>query len=718
MIDIFFKNEAKEIIKKYLFWVDFLEQSFSSIDELKEKLKTIQDRVVYQGEFQEFYLTQEEAQALNKEAKPLSIQEVLDSDTYPLYLIERLSRITSYSKNDLKHIPRDSEIVWLYSSGVLMHFVLKNGKYIYPKDYPIDNPYRYGYLVVFNKNGLQGIYDIDSDSLKIPFEYKNIEIFGNLAELSKDDKTYEIIDLDTEERIQKSTQKVLPNISDELKKRLNLAKVDLEDYITLFDTAKSEQNLVEMGLWNVNVGVLEVPSAYRSVIQNSTGIIGWEYPVSADVFDMSVEIPVIFKKKNGEYVTLGIKHEDVILEDRTILNDVTLPEKKESEIKDFQDLLKRGTLPDDDRDVPIWLQIKNETYKTIPSTKNIIDDIVSLDDDEFMEYINKTVNQNILFTALTQANDEELNIFFAFLDKGQEGLSSQFKNQITKHQEKVQEMSQKQIDFALMAVSLYPAQAKNTYHQLLRLHQDMNQSNFSKDDEKLFEFEYAMNSLFWHSTELHQEMKNFISLIKEQYEDDNLKDDFCIHIASKFMPFLASLHQTYQGAITKAEEDLKWFIDEFFNEDLEVLQDDTMTHQLILLQHLRLEAIFDKKPDEYLDHTITIVRYMMAFYPYLKNSGFYYLDEVMNFVGHKEITVENADAFIEIFEVLPAFYHNTSYENIIEFKEFVNKRLATWKPQDNEIFNDERVTKHKMVLLNYLIDMEDLYYESLQKGKE
>ena len=54
MIDIFFKNEAKEIIKKYLFWTDFLDQTFESIDELKEKLKTIKDKVVYQGEFGEF----------------------------------------------------------------------------------------------------------------------------------------------------------------------------------------------------------------------------------------------------------------------------------------------------------------------------------------------------------------------------------------------------------------------------------------------------------------------------------------------------------------------------------------------------------------------------------------------------------------------------------------------------------------------------------------
>jgi hypothetical protein len=51
--------KVKEIIKKYLFWTDFLEQGFSSMDELKEKLQTIKKKIVYHGEYGEFYLTLE-----------------------------------------------------------------------------------------------------------------------------------------------------------------------------------------------------------------------------------------------------------------------------------------------------------------------------------------------------------------------------------------------------------------------------------------------------------------------------------------------------------------------------------------------------------------------------------------------------------------------------------------------------------------------------------
>ena len=77
MFGLFFKNKAKEIIKEYLFWTDFLSQGFSSIDALKVGLKTIHDKVVYKDELGAFYLTLEEAKAFKKIVTPLSIKEVL-----------------------------------------------------------------------------------------------------------------------------------------------------------------------------------------------------------------------------------------------------------------------------------------------------------------------------------------------------------------------------------------------------------------------------------------------------------------------------------------------------------------------------------------------------------------------------------------------------------------------------------------------------------------
>ena len=56
---------------------------------------------------------------------------------------------------------------------------------------------------------------------------------------------------------------------------------------------------------------------------------------------------------------------------------------------------------------------------------------------------------------------------------------------------------------------------------------------------------------------------------------------------------------------------------------------------------------------------------------------------------------------------LPRLYDNLSYFKIIELKEMINVILANDKPQDNKIF-DENGVKSKMILLNYLLDMEDV----------
>jgi len=52
-----------------------------------------------------------------------------------------------------------------------------------------------------------------------------------------------------------------------------------------------------------------------------------------------------------------------------------------------------------------------------------------------------------------------------------------------------------------------------------------------------------------------------------------------------------------------------------------------------------------------------------------------------------------------------------SYDKIYALKELINHTLANHKPQDNKVFEMDGV-QNKLVLLNYLVDMEDLYYET------
>ena len=86
----------------------------------------------------------------------------------------------------------------------------------------------------------------------------------------------------------------------------------LKEYIALFDTLKSQKDLEEAGLWYHPVKVRSIPPQYKDTIEEQeTYIIGWSYPSGASMFDMSAELPVMFSKKDGTELTLGIGLEDL-----------------------------------------------------------------------------------------------------------------------------------------------------------------------------------------------------------------------------------------------------------------------------------------------------------------------------------------------------------------------------------------------------------------------
>ena len=118
-------------------------------------------------------------------------------------------------------------------------------------------------------------------------------------------------------------------------------------------------------------------------------------------------------------------------------------------------------------------------------------------------------------------------------------------------------------------------------------------------------------------------------------------------------------------------------------------------------------SIIQENDTSYISSMIEVVRELMQFHPYLNESFLYALQELMKSVALKEMSVDNANRFLEIFEELPKLYDKLSYSKILELKETINIILANDKPQDNKIFDEEGV-KSKLILLNYLIDMEDI----------
>ena len=109
---------------------------------------------------------------------------------------------------------------------------------------------------------------------------------------------------------------VLKHLRSEQKRALQSRcyTLPLQAYIALFDTFKSQKDLEEAGLWYHPVKVRKIPGQYKNIIEEQEAyVIGWSYPSGASMFDMSVELPVMFKKKDGMELTLGIKLEDLVL---------------------------------------------------------------------------------------------------------------------------------------------------------------------------------------------------------------------------------------------------------------------------------------------------------------------------------------------------------------------------------------------------------------------
>lgn len=349
-----FKNPTKELLKTYLSWSDFASTlDVNSMDEFKKALKKVKLKKVYQNiyhdEFKHIYLTKNEAMAISKEFKELMIKEILEDKESLMALAYRIERLTLYEQEDLKYIKRGSKMMWTNIMGVKVHFILKDKKIIYPKDFPVHNQFRFGYAVFRDESGLKGLYDIDADELILDFEYQSIECFGNLAELSKNEETYEIYDLKENKLLQTHKNKVFPNITDELKERIDVSKLELEDYMFLHPTPKSRDDLQKLKLWGAKVGVHQVPSGYEDLLEDpQSGTIEWNHYCSADIFEMSVELPVNFKKKNGDYVSLGIRHEYLVLEKKYRENLKRLSNLKEEKSNNIK--FKFGVYLDDNED--------------------------------------------------------------------------------------------------------------------------------------------------------------------------------------------------------------------------------------------------------------------------------------------------------------------------------------------------------------------------------
>ena len=84
-------------------------------------------------------------------------------------------------------------------------------------------------------------------------------------------------------------------------------------------------------------------------------------------------------------------------------------------LKTFIDLLKRGNLPDDTRDVPNWLKIKNRQFKNVNVSSNTVDSLVALSSPEFNEFVS-SADTDMLLVYLSTLSDTQIQKFYQYLD--------------------------------------------------------------------------------------------------------------------------------------------------------------------------------------------------------------------------------------------------------------------------------------------------------------
>lgn len=724
-------NPIARRVEEYLFWVDFV-QGISSIDDFKQKLKKIPNKKLYKDENNRFYLSKEEASSQRIKVDTITIKEVLSSETYPLFLITRLERISLYAKEDLPSIKKTSRFIWCNVNDIFFFMILDKGKILYPKDYPTQNIFRFGYEVFYDDAGMMGIYDVENDILSMPFEYLSIQTFGNIVEVSKDLINYEIYDLDSKERLSISQEKTFPNIPLELKKKINLSKIELKDYIKLFPTLQTKRDLQNIGLWEAKVAVMQVPDLYEEIIEDSnSGCISWSHPVSADIYDMSIELPVRFKKKNGEYVSLGIKFEYLVLEDRDSLKNITdlFEEKKEGNMLDnFGDLLKRGNLPDDDRVVPNYLKIKNSQYDDVDWTKNNVETIIKLSSDEFNELVSQTDN-GLLFTFLSTLSKEELEKFYKYNEevvKLKNGAEESAREQFEKAMASINmdEITDTQRARATLEMPLAIAYAKNLYGKTIAFRMfrtyDYYQGYQNEIDAR---FEVTLSNIIYDEMKyIPDYFEQVLTLYKNAYDEKSeYHKNIFSHLVNRFGYLIFALDKLVQLTENKTDTSLHWFVIKAIDMglistqiqiDVDKVKSSRSDKKLIDFLTLVFVSICARNDEAYLESLINTVYTLFEWYPVNSQACEYAMVEMMKSVAIKKVSIENANAFIEFFEELPRFYEVLSYEKIMELKEMINHTLANYKPQDNEIFDNKEV-KNKLILLNYLIDMEDLFY----KGK-
>lgn len=393
--------------------------------------------------------------------------------------------------------------------------------------------------------------------------------------------------------------------------------------------------------------------------------------------------------------------------------------------KKFKDLFKRGNLPDDTRNMPNYLKIKNAQFSGVDISKNSVDEIVRLTSDEFNELVSSSDN-GLLFTFLSTLSKEELEKFYNYNDRvvklangAEKSAREQFEDAMSKID--ISQITDEQRARATLEMPLMISFAKNIYKKIneFLVYERKDYYNYT-DENKDIRFEATLSNIIYDEMKYMPDyFEQVITLFYDFYNQNNEEHKMIFaHLCQRFGLLIATLNRLV--AITEGKnESSNRFVAEMIeydfvpNIEISISQTQQLLTDKKLINFLTLmfAAICDENEDNYLSNLIYVVETLFEWYPVNRVACEYAMVEMMKSVALKKVSIENANRFLEFFEKLPRFYEVLSFEKIMELKELINHTLATYKPQNNEIFDNPDV-KNKLILLNYFIDMEDLYYNA------
>ena len=399
-------------------------------------------------------------------------------------------------------------------------------------------------------------------------------------------------------------------------------------------------------------------------------------------------------------------------------------------IKSFKDLLKRGNLPDDHRIVPNWLKIKNKQFDDVDFSKNSVDEILKLSSDEFNQLVSSSETL-FLLVYLSTLSEKELEKFYNYTKKIV--LKNESKNFETPANEvfieamnslNIDEITNEQKIRATLEMPMMINFSKNIFHTHNNFTKIIRDNYYDFNHEYFMQYEGYLTKILW------GEMKyipDYYEQVIEQFKDfyDEKNDEhkeFFTHLSKKFGVLIGTL----SWFIAKTENrgsSLSWFTQKsieygLMKEEVQISVSQSLTlepnQKLINFTILTFTAICQENDDNYLSNLIHCVDTLFEYYPVNDKACEYALQEMIKSIALKEVNVENANRFLEFFEKLPRFYEVLSYEKIMDLKEIILSLLEEYKPLDNKIFEQKDV-KNKLILLNYKVDMEDLYCKEEMK---